>query len=311
MNKVIHPSMLRFLQVLLFSLAVLAFPACDDPVVIPLDDAEYSGTGVFNYSDYAPLANKPIRVFYHIPANVNNTTPILFLFHGGDRNATNYRNAMIAAADQYGFMVFAPEFSSTNYPGGDGFNLGNVFVDGDNPTAASLNDESEWAFSVIEPLFVFVKGAMQSTVPTYDVFGHSAGAQFAHRLMMLKPANSFGTIVALASGWYSVPDVTIDFPYGIAQSPVAQFDLSQLYTRDLVIMVGEADNDPNAGGLRHNSSVDLQGDDRLERAQHFYQRSEELANDLGATFNWRYQSIPGVGHDFAPTTSVVAELLYR
>jgi pimeloyl-ACP methyl ester carboxylesterase len=218
---------------------------------------------------------------------------------------------MIAAADQYGFMVFAPEFNSTYYPGGDGYNLGNVFVDGDNPTAATLNDESEWAFSVIEPLFLFIKDAMQSTVPTYDVFGHSAGAQFAHRLMMLKPANSFGTIIALASGWYTVLDTAIDFPYGIAQSPVAQFDFSQLLSRDLVIMIGEADNDPNAGGLRRNSTVDQQGDDRLERAQHFYQHGEQLANDLGSAFNWRYESLPGVGHDFGPTVSVAAELLYR
>jgi pimeloyl-ACP methyl ester carboxylesterase len=301
----------RFSQILLVLLGTLLFAACDDPVVIPPGDPEFSGTGVFSYTDYAPLADKPIRVFYHIPDNANNSTPILFVFHGGDRNASNYRNELIAEANQYGFMVFAPEFNSTHYPGGDVYNLGNVFVDGDNPSAATLNDESVWTLSMIEPLFGYIKGAMQSTVPTYDIYGHSAGAQFAHRLMMLKPGNSFGTIVASASGWYTVPDIAIDFPYGIGQSPVEGFDLSQIFSRDLVVMVGEADIDPNSAGLRHNNTVDLQGDNRLERAQHFYQRGEQLAGNMGSAFTWRYVSLPGVGHESRPGAVAAVGLLYR
>lgn len=310
-----HPSIRyrldRLSQRLLVLLLAISFAACDDPVIIPPDDPDFEGTGVFTYTDYLPLSSKPIRVFYHIPAHTDNATPMLFLFHGGDRNAAAYRNAMISAADQYGFMVFAPEFNSTYYPGGDAYNLGNVFVDGDNPSNPTLINEAEWTFSIIEPLFAFVKDAMESSVPTYDILGHSAGAQFAHRLMIMKPANSFGTVVASAAGWYTVPDQAIDFPYGIGKSPAAVFGVTEFFSRDLVIMIGEADNDPDAPGLRRNDIVDAQGDDRLERAQHFMQRGEQLANEAGISFSWRYESLPGVGHDFGPVTAAAAELLYR
>ena len=290
--------------------ALASFLACDDPIEIPPDDPELSGTGVFTYSDYPPLADKPLRVYYHIPAQASNSTPILFVFHGGDRNGAAYRDEMIAEADQYGFMVFAPEFSSAYYPGGDAYNLGNVFEDGDNPSPASLQPENIWTFSVIEPLYGFVKAAMKNTLPTYDVLGHSAGAQFAHRLMMLRPDNHFGRIVASAAGWYTVPDPAITFPYGSGESPIAQLDQARIFARELIVLVGEADNDPDAPGLRRNSVVDQQGDNRLDRAQHFYQRGEALAGGIGTAFNWRYKSLPGVAHDFGPAGAAAAAMLY-
>ncbi|MEM6262739.1 MAG: hypothetical protein AAGI38_09550 [Bacteroidota bacterium] len=293
----------------LLFLLLLVFSACDNPVEIPPTDAEYEGSGVFTYTDYAPLASQPIRVFYHIPEDPGPNTPILFVFHGGDRNGANYRDAWREQANQRGFMVFVPEFSSTYYPGGDAYNLGNVFEDGDNPSASTLNDEPEWTFSIVEPLFLHIKEAMQNTGRSYKVYGHSAGAQFVHRMLLLKPNNSFGTTVASASGWYTVPDVGIRFPYGTGESPAAQSDLSSFFERDLIVMVGENDSDPNSPGLRRNPTVDLQGNNRLERAQHFFQRSQQIADSLQANFNWRYEALPGVGHDFQPTIRRAAPLL--
>ena len=57
-------------------------------------------------------------------------------------------------ANENSFIVIAPEFSSEHYPElGDDYLMGNVYIDGDNPTTESRNPENEWTFSVIEPLF--------------------------------------------------------------------------------------------------------------------------------------------------------------
>jgi pimeloyl-ACP methyl ester carboxylesterase len=300
-----------FYSLLVLTLLSWLHAGCDDPVEIPPTEGEYSGTGVFTYTDYPPLSDKPIRVFYHVPDSISPQSPVLFVFHGADRNAAAYRNAWIEYADQYGIMVFAPEFNTTHYPGGDMYNLGNVFVDGDNPSPATLNEESSWTFSLIEPLFQHIRLAMQSNRQTYDVYGHSAGGQFAHRLLMLKPDNSLGRVIASASGWYTVPDGAIDFPYGIGQSPIASFDLGELFAHDLIIMVGEEDNDPNSAGLRHNAQADQQGLHRVERAMHFYSRGQEIAARSGSNFRWRYLSLPRIGHAFQPTAAAAAELLYE
>ncbi|MEM7375206.1 MAG: hypothetical protein AAF587_41815 [Bacteroidota bacterium] len=296
-------------NMLLGVLVCLAF-ACDNPKEFPDPEPLFAGTGVFTYSDYAPLAAKPIAVFYHIPENVGPTTPIVFVFHGTNRNAVDYRNAWINKAEEKEFMIFAPRFTDNQFPGGDAYNLGNVFEDGDNPSAGSLNPEEVWTFSVIEPLFDHIKTSMENFSSRYHVFGHSAGAQFVHRLLMLKPEGRYGKVVASAAGWYTVPDIAIDFPYGIGQSPVEESDLSLLFGQDLVLIVGAQDNDPNAPALRRNSIVDQQGTHRLARAQHFFERAQEIATKVDGSFQWKLEDpLPGVGHDFRATSRVAADLI--
>ena len=96
--------------------------------------------------------------------------PILFSFHGASRNADDYRDFWINMANENEFMVFAPEFSSSNYPGlGDNYLMGNVFEDGDNPEAGELNSPNHWTFSVIEPLFEYIKLDISGTQCCYEL----------------------------------------------------------------------------------------------------------------------------------------------
>ena len=161
------------------------------------------GTDSFRFTHQATLKNDEIDIFYHIPQVNSVTTPIVFVFHGGARNPRTYRDSLISKADELGFIVIAPGLPSSLFPGGDGYNLGNVFVDGDNPSAGTLNDESDWAFSIVEPLFDHVKQQLGSQVSEYSVFGHSAGGQFSHRLLFFKPDARISKMVASASGWYT------------------------------------------------------------------------------------------------------------
>ena len=108
-----------------------------------------TGTGLFIYE----YLDKDIEVFYYTPENINVNTPVVFTMHGAGRNAESARDAMVSKAIQYNFIVVAPKISETDFSGGDGYNLGNVFVDGDNPSEATINSEEEWSFSIIEPLF--------------------------------------------------------------------------------------------------------------------------------------------------------------
>ena len=43
-----------------------------------------------------------------------------------------------------------------------------------------------------------------------------------------------------------------------------------LLSKELTILIGENDNDPNDSGLRRNSIVDQQGVNRFTRANYFY-----------------------------------------
>ena len=214
-------------------------------------------------------------------------------------------------ANQFNFIVIVPEFSIANFPGGDGYNLGNVFIDGDNPSIGTLNPEDEWAFSVIEPLFDFIKQSLNNFTPKYHIFGHSAGGQFAHRFMMFKPNARFDKVVSSGSGWYTVPDLDINFPYGFKNSPLEDNSFENLFEKQLTIQIGELDNDPNSAGLRHNQFADAQGLNRLERANHFFDEALQLSQENNLEFNWDLYINEGGTHDYLTASESAANLIFN
>lgn len=285
-------------------------PADKDPQISALDSSLLSGTGDFSFTSYAPLANKPIQVFYHIPKDATNQTPILFAFHGAGRDGEVSRNDLVDEANALKFIVIVPQFSDEYYPNSNAYNLGNIFEDGDNPTANSLNNEEIWTFSTIEPLFDLLKVRIRSATNTYDLFGHSAGAQFVHRYLTYKPQARVNRAVCAASGWYTMLDSKITFPYGTQVSPAENETHHSLLAKRVSVIVGDKDVDENSFGLRHNSEVDRQGLNRYTRAQYYYTKTQEYAISEGATFNWQFQILPNVGHDYTATSAAAALLLY-
>ncbi len=255
-------------------------------------------TGSFVYTPMGPLSTKPITVYYHIPNGNISTMPILLSFHGDERNGAEYRDYWISMANANGFMVFAPEYSEANYPGGDGYQLGNVFVDGDNPSSGTYNPIDEWTFSTVDPLFESIKTRVSGSQLTYDAWGHSGGAQFLQRFRMYLPNSKMNTAICSNAGWYTVPETGIDFPYGIDKSELTTTNFTDAFPKRLIVHLGQNDTDPNSPGLRHNPTVDnQQGLNRLDRGRYFYTESLAYAQTISSTFNWQKQEVAGVGHD--------------
>ena len=293
---------------------LLMLNSCDDNEVIPDENQKgerfLKGTSSFVFTEFAPLADKPTTVYYHVPEEVDKNTKIVMVFHGAGRDALETRNKLISLADKNQLILVVPEFSSNNFPGGDGYNLGNVFIDGDNPSPSTLNDEDQWAFSLVNPLFEYVKVLAANESSTFHVFGFSAGGQFAHRLVFFKPNSNFDKVVAASSGWYTMPDDQVDFPYGINQSPISPSSLPSIFATQLTVLIGESDNNPNAGGLRRNSKVDVQGTNRLARANYFYSQSNSIASGIGTSFNWQYVSLNNVDHNLDATAEYAFNTIF-
>ena len=266
-----------------------------------------SGSFVFTYSE---LPQKPINVFYHIPSGERQNMPIVMVFHGDERNAIDYRNIWVKASDQYGFMVFAPEFSNADCPGGSSYIIGNVYQDGNFPTPQTLNKETIWTFSIIEPLFDFIKTNSGSNALTYDLFGHSGGGQFVHRFVLLKPNARYNKAIAANSGWYTVPDGVANFPYGIMNSPITSIQPQNYFGRQLYITVGELDNYGSDSSLRHNTASDLQGLNRLDRAHYFFSNSQSYAQKMNSEFNWIFRVVPNSGHDPTKMSNDAVPILF-
>ena len=191
--------------------------------------------------------DRPILVRYHLPDGYTPSTPIVFVMHGNGRTGDSYFRAWRQPAIDYGFLLVVPEFDAEHYPGSRSYNLGNIFP-GEEPTVR--NPESDWTFTAIEDLFDAIREAAGSTRTAFRIYGHSAGGQFVHRLLMTRPDAPVERAVAANAGWYTMPTEEVRWPYGLGGSGFELTSLADRFQQDVTILLGDQDTDPNHPGLR-------------------------------------------------------------
>lgn len=270
----------------------------------PEEEAVFlTGTGQFVFDGYAPFADTPINLHYHVPAGLTSEAPVVMVFHGNNRNASEYRDHWISIADAMGLLIIAPEFTSSGFPGSEEYMQGGVFnADGvERPVA-------QWTFALVEPMLVAFQDSTGNGDPKMDLWGHSAGGQFVHRFMLFHGSELVDRAVAANSGWYTVPDLPIAYPYGLLDAPVNGRTLDEAMSSQLIISLGTADT--NSIGPIHNPDVDLQGFNRFDRGQYFWELSQNTAESQALELNWNLMEEQGVGHDASGMADAAAAWLF-
>ncbi len=266
---------------LLFCLSLLlCLPTAAAPKLQP-------GNGSFAYA--APATGKPLTVWYHRPPGMPRAARVVFVMHGLERNAQQYRDRWAAHADRHGFLLLVPEFSARAYPG-DQYGFGGV-------TDA---DEKRWGFQVIEGLFDEVRAGEALTAQGFTLYGHSAGAQFVHRFMLFMPQTRVELAIAANAGSYTLPlyasSNEAGFPWSLDRRLVSEAQLRKALGRRLVVLLGERDTDPSHPQLPRAPQAMAQGRNRHERGQLFFQTGRDEAASLDTPFRWELHTVPGVAH---------------
>lgn len=254
-----------------------------------------AGDGSFVFTGWK---GPPVKVYTHLPDHVTATTPIVFVMHGMLRDPIRYRNEWRALADSGRFILITPEFDQKNFPHNRAYNYG-----GFRTRDGSLRPRDEWTFAAIDPLFEQVRHLTGSRVQTFAIYGHSAGAQFTHRYVLLTQDPLVGIAISANAGSYTMPVLDIDYPYGLRGAPVDEAGLKRALAMPLVVLLGTADIDPNHRELPRDPEAMAQGPYRLARGNTFYATAKAAADRLHTPFNWTLQFAPGVAHsdrDMAP-----------
>ncbi len=244
---------------------------------------------------YKESERKSIKVWTYQPKSWKDQDKIMFVMHGGGRNADDYLNAWIELADSNNLLIVAPEFENKFYKyTTNDYQEGNLFT-----FFGTKNPKSEWAYTVVENIFDHIKSVNNISNTHYDIFGHSAGGQFVHRMIMLMPESRIETAIAANAGFYTLPYENLKFPYGIKDTGINQKnDLKNAYKKKLIILLGELDNDPSLGTFRTTELAMEQGAHRLERGSYFFKRNKELTDQNEWTFNWEIDTVKNVGHNY-------------
>lgn len=210
-----------------------------------------------------PAGALPARIIR--PAAPSGLPPLVVL-HGISRNAGELAALFRPHALASGRTVVVPHFSRRRWPHFQ------------RPCDAARPDQA---------LLALLRH-LETTDPAFagpvDLFGHSGGAQLAHRFAMLYPHRA-RRLNLVAAGWYCLPDATMAWPYGLRAGDDRR---AAIWTRrneaalaaylrlEVAVFVGSRDVERDEA-LRKTSDLDaIQGRTRLERAK-TYVRSFRLA----------------------------------
>jgi poly(3-hydroxybutyrate) depolymerase len=262
------------------------------------------GPGSFLFLDKKGDPSKQITVNTYLPDGLNaEAARIVFVMHGHGKNAKGYRDVWIEHADKYKFMIVAPLFDQAQW-GGGGYSYASVIgKDG------KFHNASLWSFSVVEHLFDAIKDATGNQSAKYFIYGHSEGGQFVHRLVLLLPDARYARAVAANPGWYTMPRFDIKFPYGLAGSPATETSLEKSLGRELVLMLGDGDTDPNHKDLRKTPQAMAQGVHRFERGNNYFKEAEKRTTELKCVFGWQLQVVPKAAHQNSKMSGPAAAVL--
>ena len=175
--------------------------------------------------------------------------------------------------------------------------------------ALEVRPRSEWSYGLLDRVFLHVRNTLCLSRTRYYLFGHSAGAQFAHRCLALLDTPRVELAVLGNSGWYMLPDQNLPFPSGLGDVGLDAGDVRRYLQKSIVILLGERDDDPNAPGLPREQMAMAQGATRLARGEFYFRYCKELAEELGVTFGWRLSYAPGVGHEDDQIAVPAADLI--
>ncbi len=243
----------------------------------------------------------PLKVYAHLPQVVTTSTPIVFVMHGQNRNARTYRSDWSALADADNFILITPRFSKKKF---HAYSKGAI-QGADKQVLPTV----EWAFAAIEPMFNAVREMTGSTVAKYAIYGHSAGAQFVHRFVLLTLSPRVSVAVAANAGSYAMPVYDVDYPFGLRGAPIDAAQLKRAFAAPLVILLGSADTNPNHSALPRQPEAMAQGPHRVARGEKFFATARDAARQLNTPFNWQLRYAQGVEHSDSQMAAFAAPLI--
>lgn len=261
------------------------------------------GKSDFEFVDEAGNREQPIRVWLYRPEEYQAHHPVVFVMHGMTRNGETYRQTWIPLADKSPCLIVTPEFSMEHYES-RAYQFGNLRTE-----EGEWNDPARWTFTALEHLFDQVRREAGSTRETYYLFGHSAGSQFVHRLMLFSQAPRVELAFAANAGSYTLPTHEVEYPYGLGGSLIERSALAERLARPLVVMLGENDRNPEDPSLPTRPGAQAQGPHRLARGELFFSTAEREARQCGATLKWRLVKVPNAGHSNVQMAPTAARLI--
>lgn len=215
------------------------------------------------------------RYYLYVPTDYDGSTEfrLLVVMHGRKRRAEAYAEQFTGFADAHHYIILAP-----------------LFPEPERYQQLGIGDDTIRADLRLLELVDELGRSYRVESTSFDLFGFSAGAQFAHRFMYVHPER-LRSVVAAAPGTVTLPTDRYPWPSGVADlEEVAnvRLELGQVRRIHSMLIVGE--DDVGSGSLNRSDEANRFGRTRLQRARTLHQTW------LDAGIDHVYVELSHVGH---------------
>lgn len=215
------------------------------------------------------------RYFLYVPSSYDERAGVrlLIVMHGYRRHAEAYARQFTEFADEHHSAILAP-----------------VFPHPERFQRLGIGDDSVRADLCLLDLVDEVGSSYRIETGAFDLFGFSAGAQFAHRFMYLHPERIRSVVVA-SPGTVTLPTEGYGWPSGVANLgglASARVDFERIRRVRALLIVGEHDiGDRN---LNQHETANHFGRTRLDRLRTLH------AAWQAANIGHEYVEVAGLAH---------------
>lgn len=250
-----------------------------------------SGANSLDWVDEA-FPDKILHLHSARPSGFSPRTPVLFVHHGVGRNGADYRDYWLDAAERHDLLVIAITCSEAHFPSYLHYHFGSLHNED-----KSSNPPERWTYGFVPRLFDALRADGVTERMRYGQFGHSAGAQFIHRMLSFGYRDRVALAICANAGTYAMPDLTIPWPFGLGETIVTPESLIPLLTFPITVMAGTEDTKTTGRHFPGGPRSMRQGPTRYHRAHEYVRLGHEAAAALGTHCAWTVTDVPGVGHD--------------
>lgn len=262
----------------------VSIPTADTPMVTP--DQAAPGDGRLT----VVIRGIRLAVFTHRPEGCK-PRGLLFIFHGANRNAADYRSWARPFARRVCLIVFAPRFERDRFRNWQ-YQRGGIAL------RQIPQSPDDWTVSLVAGLVRWALAREDGEAMPVFLFGHSAGAQFLSRVAAYAPPPGVRRFVIANPSSHVWPSLKEAIPYGFggfpAWFPEARPSLKRYLRLPVTIYIGSEDTGSRL--LSRAPAAARQGVNRFHRGENVFYAARALARKNGWAFNWKLVIALEVGH---------------
>ena len=254
---------------------------------------------------FAVWNNSDVELFYTLPEEINNQTQVLFIVHGGARDSEKYLDIWKKFTEHKNIILVAPEFKRVDYEDYEYLNISDDY----GVLNKNLNEHLHNSLSIF---FSFFKSKYNLEIDTYKLYGHSGGAQFAHRLLLFSDYDNVSSAVIASAGSYTFLN-NENYPYGLKESNhLSDKKIKRYLSQRVTFLIGNQDIKKFESSKKNNTQGKaIQGNNRFEVGINYFNNLITVSERQKIPLRWKFQIAKGVAHDNEKMSLLASEILLK